>query len=109
MEKVLTNWEFGSERQWTSVTPAGLAPAAKTELPEVQEAVRIMQESKGVGIVELFGPKIWKRTMCGCSVQMWQQLVGGNGKHANDHLKYPRRHFADLDPSRSNDVLRCLW
>lgn len=39
--RVLTNWDFGGERQWTSVTPAGLAPAAKTELPEVQEAARI--------------------------------------------------------------------
>ncbi len=39
--RVLTNWEFGSERQLVSVTPAGLVPAAKTELPEVQEAVRV--------------------------------------------------------------------
>lgn len=38
--RVLTNWDFGGERQWTSVTPAGLVPAAKTDLPEVQEAVR---------------------------------------------------------------------
>jgi len=38
--RVLTNWDFGGERQWTEVTPAGLAPAAKAELPEVQEAVR---------------------------------------------------------------------
>jgi hypothetical protein len=53
---------------------------------EVQEAVRIMQESKGVGMIELFGPKIWKRTACGCSVQMWQQLVGGNGKHTKNNL-----------------------
>ncbi len=38
--RVLTNWDFGGERQWTEVTPAGLVPAAKAELPEVQEAVR---------------------------------------------------------------------
>jgi hypothetical protein len=71
----------------------------QAEYMEVQEAVRIMQESKGVGFLELFGPKVWKvsgryapsfdihllpltqflqRTMCGTSVQMWQQLVGGN-------------------------------
>jgi MFS family permease len=56
-------------------------PLVQAEYMEVQEAVRIMQESKGVGMIELFGPKIWKRTACGCTVQMWQQLVGGNGKH----------------------------
>ncbi len=39
--RVLTNWDFGGERQWTEVTPAGLAPAAKAELPEVQDAVRV--------------------------------------------------------------------
>jgi len=39
--RVLTNWDFDGQRQWTSVTPAGLAPAAKSELPEVQEAVRV--------------------------------------------------------------------
>lgn len=38
--RVLTNWDFGGERQWTETTPAGLVPAAKAELPEVQEAVR---------------------------------------------------------------------
>ncbi|KAM0699111.1 hypothetical protein Q7P36_001157 [Cladosporium allicinum] len=53
-------------------------PLVQAEYMEVQEAVRIMQEAKGVGFLELFGPKVWKRTMCGTSVQMWQQLVGGN-------------------------------
>jgi putative ABC transport system permease protein len=38
--RVLTNWDFGGERRWTEVTPAGLVPAAKSELPEVQDAVR---------------------------------------------------------------------
>jgi len=38
--RILTNWDFGGNRQWTSVTPAGLVPAAKAEIPEVQEAVR---------------------------------------------------------------------
>ncbi len=38
--RVLTNWDFGGARQWTSTTPAGLAPAAKAELPGVQEATR---------------------------------------------------------------------
>ena len=88
-------------------------PVVQAEYLEVQEAVRVMQEAKGVGFLELFGPKVWKvsgdlrcpsiftifhfpicsipsifldtvltqslqRTMCGTSVQMWQQLVGGN-------------------------------
>jgi len=39
--RVLTNWDFGGQRQWTSVAPAGLVPAAQSELPEVQEAVRV--------------------------------------------------------------------
>jgi hypothetical protein len=32
----------------------------QAEYMEVQEAVRIMQEAKGVGFLELFGPKVWK-------------------------------------------------
>jgi MFS family permease len=55
-------------------------PLVQAEYMEVQEAVRIMHESEGVSFLELFGPKIWKRTACGCTVQMWQQLVGGNGE-----------------------------
>lgn len=39
--RVLTNWDFGGEREWTSETPAGLGPAAKEEIPEVQEMIRI--------------------------------------------------------------------
>lgn len=39
--RVLTNWDFGGRREWTETTPAGLAPAAKAELPEIQEAVRV--------------------------------------------------------------------
>lgn len=39
--RVLTNWEFGGNREWSGVTAAGLAPAAKAEAPEVQEAVRV--------------------------------------------------------------------
>lgn len=53
-------------------------PSVQAEFLEVKEAVRIAHEAKGVGFFELFGPKIWKRTLCGTSVQMWQQLVGGN-------------------------------
>jgi putative ABC transport system permease protein len=41
--RVLSNWSFGGNREWTEVTPARLAPAAKAELPEVQEAVRVWQ------------------------------------------------------------------
>jgi len=40
--------------------------------------VQIAAESKDVGFVGLFGPRVWKRTVCGLSVQMWQQLLGGN-------------------------------
>lgn len=53
-------------------------PVVQAEYEEVKEAQRIMAEAKGVGFFELFGPKVWKRTMCGTTVQMWQQLLGGN-------------------------------
>lgn len=52
--------------------------AVITELEEVKEAARIAAESKDVTFMGLFGPKIWKRTLAGCSVQFWQQLLGGN-------------------------------
>lgn len=39
--RVLTNWDFGGNREWTETTPAGLGPAVKAELPGVQEAVRV--------------------------------------------------------------------
>ncbi|MBK7940137.1 MAG: ABC transporter permease [Lewinellaceae bacterium] len=45
--RVLTNWDFGGERQWSDVTPAGLVPAAKAELPEVQDAVRVWRFHAG--------------------------------------------------------------
>jgi MFS family permease len=35
-------------------------PLVQAEYMEVQEAVRVMQEAKGVGFLELFGPKVWK-------------------------------------------------
>jgi hypothetical protein len=35
-------------------------PLVQAEYLEVQEAVRVMQEAKGVGFLELFGPKVWK-------------------------------------------------
>ncbi|KAI1083688.1 putative MFS glucose transporter [Whalleya microplaca] len=53
-------------------------PVVIAEYEEVQEAARIAAEAKDIGFFGLFGPKIWKRTLCGCSVQMWQQLLGGN-------------------------------
>lgn len=37
-----------------------------------------MKQSKQANFFGLFGPKVWKRTLCGTSVQMWQQLLGGN-------------------------------
>ncbi|KAF1348777.1 sugar transporter [Delphinella strobiligena] len=54
------------------------SPVAQAEYLEVREAARIAQESKNLSFMGLFGPKMWKRTLCGTSVQMWQQLLGGN-------------------------------
>lgn len=48
------------------------------ELEEVREAARIAAESKEVGYLGLFAPKMWKRTLVGVSAQVWQQLLGGN-------------------------------
>ncbi|KAJ5179217.1 Major facilitator superfamily domain general substrate transporter [Penicillium capsulatum] len=53
-------------------------PVVQVEFEEVQEAARVAHQSKDVSFLALFGPRIWKRTLCGMSVQMWQQLVGGN-------------------------------
>ncbi|KAF7168368.1 hypothetical protein CNMCM6106_003606 [Aspergillus hiratsukae] len=53
-------------------------PEVQAEWEEVQEAVRIAQQAKDVSFFALFGPRVWKRTMCGVSVQVWQQLLGGN-------------------------------
>jgi hypothetical protein len=50
----------------------------QVEFEEVQEAARIAHQAKDVSFLALFGPKIWKRTLCGVSVQVWQQLLGGN-------------------------------
>lgn len=53
-------------------------PIVLAEFEEVREAQRVAAEAQGVGFFELFGPRIWKRTLAGTSVQMWQQLLGGN-------------------------------
>lgn len=53
-------------------------PVVLAEFEEVQEAQRIAAQAAGVGFLSLFGPKIWKRTLAGTSVQAWQQLLGGN-------------------------------
>ena len=53
-------------------------PVVIAELEEVKEAVRVAQESKDIGYLGLFGPKVWKQTVVGVSVQIWQQLLGGN-------------------------------
>lgn len=53
-------------------------PVVQLEFEEVQEAARVAHEAKDVSIIALFGPKVIKRTICGMSVQMWQQLLGGN-------------------------------
>ncbi|CAM1509010.1 Fc.00g027490.m01.CDS01 [Cosmosporella sp. VM-42] len=54
------------------------SPVVMAELEEVREAVRIAEESKDIGYLGLFAPGVWKRTMVGVSVQVWQQLLGGN-------------------------------
>lgn len=53
-------------------------PNVQAEFEEVQEAARLAQESDDISIMALFGPRIWQRTLCGVSVQVWQQLLGGN-------------------------------
>ncbi|KAI9369561.1 sugar transporter [Aspergillus egyptiacus] len=53
-------------------------PVVQAEFEEVKEAARIAHEAKDVTFMALFGPRIWKRTLCGVSVQVWQQLLGGN-------------------------------
>ncbi|KAM0512522.1 hypothetical protein ACHAPE_008845 [Trichoderma viride] len=52
--------------------------AVLAELEEVREAARIAAESKEIGYLGLFAPKMWKRTLVGVSAQVWQQLLGGN-------------------------------
>ena len=51
------------------------SPVVLAELEEVREAVRIAQESKDIGYLGLFAPGVWKRTLVGVSVQIWQQLL----------------------------------
>ncbi|KAG5982300.1 hypothetical protein E4U55_002072 [Claviceps digitariae] len=53
-------------------------PTVLAELEEVRQAVRLMTESKNVGYLGLFAPGVRKRTLVGVSVQIWQQLLGGN-------------------------------
>ncbi|KAL1870004.1 hypothetical protein VTK73DRAFT_2847 [Phialemonium thermophilum] len=53
-------------------------PVVVAELEEVREAVRLAAEGKNLGVLGLFGPKMWKRTLAGVSAQVWQQLLGGN-------------------------------
>ncbi|KAK7511504.1 glucose transporter [Phyllosticta citriasiana] len=53
-------------------------PVAQAEYLEVREAVRVASEAAELPIFGLFGPKMWRRTLAGTSVQLWQQLLGGN-------------------------------
>jgi hypothetical protein len=46
----------------------------RLEFEEVKEAARIAKEAQDVSFFALFGPKVWKRTVAGVTVQMWQQL-----------------------------------
>ncbi|MDO8366723.1 MAG: ABC transporter permease [Saprospiraceae bacterium] len=41
--RVLTNWDFGGNREWTTTTPAGLGPEARAEIPEIQEVTRVWE------------------------------------------------------------------
>lgn len=50
-------------------------PLILAEMEEVREAVRIAEESKHIGYMGLFAPGMWKRTLVGVSVQIWQQLL----------------------------------
>lgn len=54
------------------------SPIVIAELEEIREACRIAAEAKNIGYLGLFGPGVWKRTLVGVSVQIWQQLLGGN-------------------------------
>jgi Sugar (and other) transporter len=50
-------------------------PLVLAELDEVREAVRIAEESSEISFFSLFSPHMRRRTVIGCSAQMWQQLV----------------------------------
>lgn len=52
-------------------------PVVQLEFEEVQEAARVAHQAKDVSFLALFGPKVWQRTLCGVSAQIWQQLLGG--------------------------------
>ncbi|KAK1537680.1 hypothetical protein CPAR01_07793 [Colletotrichum paranaense] len=58
--EVLAHLHAGGDRE---------APIVLAELDEVREAARIAAESKNVTFFGLFGPRVWKRTLAGCSVQ----------------------------------------
>jgi MFS family permease len=53
-------------------------PVVMAELEEVREAARVAALSKDIGYLGLFTPKVIKQTMVGVSVQVWQQMLGGN-------------------------------
>ena len=53
-------------------------PAVQAEMMEIREAVAASQNTEGVTFFGLFSKNMWRRTMCGTTVQMWQQLLGGN-------------------------------
>ncbi|KAI9757170.1 MAG: DNA-directed RNA polymerase [Chaenotheca gracillima] len=53
-------------------------PIVQAEYLEVREAQRIALEGKDLGVIGLFGPKMWRATTAGVFAQLWQQLLGGN-------------------------------
>ena len=52
--------------------------AVLAELEEVREAARLAAETSNIGYSALFTKQQFWRTVTGISVQVWQQLLGGN-------------------------------
>jgi hypothetical protein len=50
-------------------------PVVEAEFRDVKKAA---EEAKHVKWHEMFGHKMWRRTVTGCFTQIWQQLTGGN-------------------------------
>lgn len=96
-------------------------PVVQAEYLEVQEAVRVMQEAKGVGFLELFGPKVWKvsgRFALSLDIHhlsfsdMQHPLdIFGHGSDsifAEDHVRHISSDVATTSRRQCYDVLRRL-
>ncbi|PWW77662.1 putative MFS glucose transporter [Tuber magnatum] len=53
-------------------------PLVRAEFEEVREAQALAAIGSQLSILGLFGPSMWRRTVCGLFCQIWQQLLGGN-------------------------------